>query len=133
MRVVYAGVNAQILHLATTEWATRDHALDGLLKNALREAAFDDLASRTLLDAARITGVPVVLLVGVLLAGQHDLLGIDDDDVVAVVNMGCVGGLVLATQVHGDNGGEAADNEPFGVDEDPLLLHLCRLLNEGRH
>ncbi len=86
--MVRAGVNAQVLHLATAERAARDHALNCLLDDAFRELAFDDLASRTLLDAARVTGVPVVLLVGVLLAGQDCLFGIDDDDVVAVVNMG---------------------------------------------
>jgi hypothetical protein len=40
---------------------------------------------------------------------------------------------MLAAQAVCDDGSEATDNEAFGVDEDPLLLHLCRLLNEGCH
>src|SRR5690606_20775377 len=94
---------------------------------------FDDLASRALLDAARVTGVPVVLLVGVLLAGEDDLVGVDDDDVVAVVDVGREGCLVLAAQAVSNEGSEATDNEAFGVDEDPLLLYLGGLLYEGCH
>ncbi len=52
MRVVRAGVDTQVLHLATAERAARNHALDGLLDDALREATFDDLARGALLDAA---------------------------------------------------------------------------------
>jgi hypothetical protein len=40
---------------------------------------------------------------------------------------------VLAAQTHGDNRSETANDEPFGVDDHPLLLHLCRLLGEGCH
>ncbi|CUW96897.1 hypothetical protein AGR1B_Cc90093 [Agrobacterium fabacearum S56] len=133
VRVVRAGVNAQVLHLTTAERAARDHALDGLFNDALREATFDDLASRTLLDATRVTGVPVVLLVGVLVAGEGNLFRVDDDDVVAIIDVGGVGGLVLAAQAGCNDGGEATNNEAFGVDDDPLLLHLSRLLNESRH
>jgi hypothetical protein len=64
-----------------------------------------------LLDAARIAGVPVILLVGVLLAGQDRLVGIDDDDIVAIVDVRGEGRLVLAAQAVGDNGGETADDE----------------------
>src|SRR5690554_3497006 len=56
MRVLCTSVNAQVLHLTTAERAARDHALDCLLDDALREAAFEDLASRALLDAARVAG-----------------------------------------------------------------------------
>ncbi len=80
-----------------------------------------DLARGALLDAAGMAGVPVVHLVGVLLAGERDLLGIDDDDVVAVIDMRGEGGLVLAAQAVGDDGREAADDEAFGIDQDPLL------------
>ncbi|EGE55630.1 hypothetical protein RHECNPAF_890042 [Rhizobium etli CNPAF512] len=133
MGMVGAGVDAQVLHLATAERATRNHAFDGLFEDALRKAAFDDLARGALLDAAGVTGVPVVDLVGILLAGENDLVGIDDDDVVAVVNMGGEGCLVLAAQAHSDDGSETANDQPFGVDDHPLLLHLCRLLGEGSH
>src|SRR5687767_4499937 len=104
MRMGGAGIDLEVLHLATAERATGNHALNGLLEHALGKAAFERLAHRALLDAARIAGVPVELLVCELLAGEDDLLGIDDDDVVAVVDMGGKGGFVLAAEAHGDNG-----------------------------
>src|SRR5690606_10053952 len=38
-----------------------------------------------------------------------------------------------AAQPHGDDRGEAADDEPLGVDDDPLLLDLGRLRDEAPH
>src|SRR3546814_16270407 len=124
MGMVRAGVNAQVLELATAERAARDHALDGLLDDALREAAFDDGACGALLDAARITGVPVILLVGILVAGEDNLFRIDDDDVVAVLDVGGVGGLVLAEEAVCNDGGEATDHEAFGTVDTASILHL---------
>lgn len=97
VRVVRAGVNAQVLHLTTAERAARDHALDGLFNDALREATFDDLASRTLLDATRVTGVPVVLLVELLVAGEGNLSALMTMTLSPSSTWG-VGGLVLAAQ-----------------------------------
>src|SRR5690606_20110131 len=51
----------------------------------------------------------------------------------AVIDVGGVGGLVLAAQAVCNDGGEATDNEAFGIDDHPLLLHLGGLLNESRH
>src|SRR5690606_30120179 len=133
VRMLGAGIDAQVLHLATTERTTRDHALNGLLDHALGETAFEQLARGALLDAAGMTGVPVVDLVGVLLAGECDLVGIDDDDVVAVVDMRGEGRLVLAAETVGDDGGETADDETLGVDHHPLLHHVRRFLRKGCH
>src|SRR5690606_32175063 len=123
MRVLGTGVDAQVLHLATAERAARDHALDGLLDDALRKAALEDLASGALLDAARVTGVPVVLLVGVLTAGQDDLVGVDDDDVVTVVDVRREGSFVLAAETVGDDGCQTAEDNTLSVDQHPLLHH----------
>src|SRR5215475_3812952 len=64
MRMFGACIDAEILHLATAERSERDHALDCLFDHALGEAAFEQLARSALLDAAGMTGVPVVDLVG---------------------------------------------------------------------
>ena len=109
MGVVSAGIDAQVLHLAAAKRTARNHALDSLFDDAFRETALDDLARSAFLDAAGIAGVPVVDLVGVLLAGHRDLVGIDDDDIVAVVNMRGVGGFMLAAQAHGDERSETAE------------------------
>ena len=44
MRMFGPCVDAQVLHLAAAKRTARDHALDSLLDDALREAAFEQLA-----------------------------------------------------------------------------------------
>src|SRR5690606_14062948 len=133
VRMVSTGIHAQVLHLAASKRPARDHALNCLLDHALWETTLEDVARSALLDAARMTGVPVILLVFVLAAREGDLVRIDDDDVVAIVNMGREGWLVLATQTVCNESGETTDNQTFGVDQDPLLRYFCRLLRKGFH
>jgi hypothetical protein len=78
-------------------------------------------------------GVPVVALVGALVAGHLHLVGVDDDDVVAHVHMGGEGRLVLAAQAHGDQRREPAQNDALGVDQDPFLVDVARFGAEGLH
>ena len=75
----------------------------------------------------------VVDLVVVLIAGEDHLVSIDDDDVVAAVDVRRVDRLVLALEARGDESGEPTDDETFSVDQDPLLHHLAGFSDEGRH
>jgi hypothetical protein len=86
-----------------------------------------------LLDAARIAGVVIVDLLLALAAGEHHLVGVDDDDVVAAIDVGRVARLVLAAQAHGDDRGEAADDKAGGVDDDPLLVDVGGFQGKGFH
>ena len=113
------GIDAQIAHLHAAERPARDHALDGLLDHALGETALEDLLRGALLDVADIAGVLVIDLLLALAAGQHRMRGVDDDDVVAAIDMGRVGREVLAAQAHGDERGEATDDQTLGVDQRP--------------
>jgi hypothetical protein len=124
VRMLAALVDAQVAELLAAERAARKHALHGLLDDALGEAALEDELGRTLLDAARIAGVVVIDLLVALAAGEHHLLGVDDDDVVAIVHVRGEGGLVLAAKTQRDDRGEAADDEPLGVDQHPFLLDV---------
>src|SRR5690606_11793844 len=133
MWVLGSCINAQVLHLTTAERATWNHALNCLLNNALWETAFENLARSALFDATWMSGVPVVLLVSIFLASQDNLVGIDDDDIVAIVNMRSEGSLMLATQAIGDDSGKTTDNETFRVDQNPFLYHFGRLLGESCH
>src|SRR5437868_13487812 len=133
MGMCAALVDAQVAHQLTVQGAAREHALDGLLDNPFRMLAVENLARRPLLDAARIASVLVVNLVFAFGAGEDDLVGIDDDDVVTAIDMGCVDRSMFALEARRDESGEAADNEPFGIDENPLLLHRGRLGDIGRH
>ena len=64
---------------------------------------------------------------------QHHLLRVDDDDVVAAIDMGRVGRLVLAAQPQSDDRGEPADDEALRVDQHPSLLDLGWLGRIGLH
>src|SRR4051794_16509958 len=108
MRMLRTGVDAEAAHLLTAERAAGDHALDRLLDDALGEAAAQARAQALALDAARKAGVPVEDLLLVLAAGQADLLGVDDDDVVTAIDVRRERGLVLAAQAAGDDRGESA-------------------------
>src|SRR5258708_15432279 len=99
--MVRSGVDAQVLHLRAAERAAGDHALDGLDQDALGEAAFEALAQGLALDAAGMAGVPVEDLALGLAAGQADLIGVDDDNVVAAIDVRGERRLVLAAQPHG--------------------------------
>src|SRR5262249_30662539 len=67
------------------------------------------------------------------LAGQHDFFRVDDDDIVAVIDMRGVGRLVLAAQPHRHQACEAADHETRGVDDDPFLLDVGGPGRKGFH
>src|SRR5208282_5984706 len=112
--------------LLAAQGSTRKHALDRLLDDALGELALEDRFGRAFLDAADIACVVVIDLVVALLAGEHHLVRVDDDHVVAVVDVGGEARLVLAAQAHGDKTREAPDDEALSVDEKPLLLDLGR-------
>src|SRR5687768_14621364 len=104
-------VEVKRAHLVAAQRPARDHALHGLFENALGEASLEHLARRDGLDAAGIAGVLVIDLVGQLLAGEAHLVGIDDDDMVAAIDMRGVAWLMLAAQDIGYNRGETPDNQ----------------------
>ena len=80
-----------------------DGQLHGQLGTGLHQGAVLDF-----LQAAHPAGVGAVVLLIQLLAGEHGLLGVDDDDVVAAVGVGSELGLPLAPQqLSGQRGGLA--------------------------
>jgi hypothetical protein len=120
-------VEMQRAHLVTAQRTARDHPLDRLFEHALGEAALEHLARTDLLDAAGIAGVLVVDLVLQLLAGEPHLARVDDDDMVAAIDMRGEARLVLAAQDIGDDRSEPPDHQTVGIDQMPFLLHLTRL------
>jgi len=81
------------------------------------------------LQVTDVAGEAMVLLVLQLLAGNSNLVGIDDDQVIAGVNMRGVNRLVLATQAASQLGGKTAQRLAGGVNEVPVALDglvLCR-------
>src|SRR5215471_3939212 len=128
-----AGIDAQIAELHASKRPARQHAFHRFLHDPLRKFALEDRARGALLDAADVAGVVTIDLVLALPAGQHDFFRIDDDDIVAVIDMWGVGRFVLAAQPHRHQACEAADHEAGGVDDDPFLLDVGRLGRKGFH
>src|SRR6185503_6171323 len=80
VRMIRAAINLQLLQHLVAEFVLRQHAPDRSFDHRLRLFSTDE-ARGALLEAARIEGVMTVDLVLFLLAGQPDLLGVDDDHV----------------------------------------------------
>jgi len=70
-------------------------------------------------------------LVGHLVAGQFYLFGIDDDHVVAAIDVRGVIGFGFAFQQHRHFCGQSTEHLSFGVDQDPFLGHRGRVGADG--
>src|SRR5262245_65713497 len=90
-------VHLQLEELRAAEAVAREHALDGLAEH-LSGAPLQLLAERATAEPARVAGVPVVHLVVQLRPRDRDLLGVDEDDEVAGVDVRRVLGLGLAAE-----------------------------------
>src|SRR3569833_3664391 len=90
-------VNAKLLEHVRAKRVVREHALDDAHHRV--DGVLLDLASAgDSADTARIERVAVDRLVLLVVAGQADLIGVDDDDVVATVYVRGELRLVLATE-----------------------------------
>src|SRR3989304_1097176 len=83
-------------------------------------------AERFRAQAARMAAVAVVDLALALVAADRDARGVDDDDVVAGVEIGLVGRLVLALEDGRDARGETPERLAGGIDHVPASLDLVR-------
>ena len=71
--------------------------------------------------------MPVIDLGFRLVARHAQLVGVDDHDIIAGIDMGGVDRLVLAAQTMGDLGSEAPQNLVRCVDHDPVVGYLVGL------
>ena len=95
----------------------------------IREGRVDGhrLLERALVPTARVSRVPVVHLERALAAGDHDVARVDDDDVLAGVEVRGELGAVLAAQDARDVRREPAEASALRVDEKPALLDSAGL------
>ena len=99
------------------------HALDDAANELLVAVGLgDDVSGSAGLLTAGVHAVAEIDAVGHLLAGEQNLVGIDDDDIVAAIHVGSEAGLVLATQELSHFGGETAEDLVGGVYDNPLFL-----------
>ena len=108
-------------HGVTADSVLGQHALDGQL-HSIVGALLHHEASLGLLQAADPTGNTVVdLLVG-LIASEDSLVSVDDDNIVAAVDVRGEIDLVLATQQVSSDDGGTAQGLAGGIQD--LLLFL---------
>ena len=110
MRVLGTCVNVQVVDELVTKTSLRKHSADGT-PDEFGGSGCEDLLGGGEALAARVTGVTDIDAVGHLLAGKTDLVGVDDDHVVAAVHMRGEAGLVLAAEHEGDAGSQATQDE----------------------
>ena len=82
-----AGEDAQALELPLGDGVLLQHAANGQAHCELGLLGHEGLVLG-LLQAAGITGVGTIVLLLQLLAGEDGVLRVDDDDIVAAVNVG---------------------------------------------
>ena len=122
-----AGVDLELEQLLAGQLVAGEHPLDGAADHVLG-LAVEHLLEGPRADPAGVAAVPVVALALQLVAGDGDLLGVDDDDEVADVAVRRVLGLALAAQSIGDLGREPAQGLALGVDDVPVARGGSRVL-----
>ena len=95
MRMLRSCVNVQIAEDLVTKAGLREHSFDGPPHEFGRSLCKDLLRSRETLST-RITGITSVNLICLLLAGEYDLRGIDNDYVVSTIYVRSESWLVLS-------------------------------------
>ena len=83
--------------------------------------------------AVGVSGGKDSLVLLQLLAGQDSLVGVDDDNEIATVNIGGEVGLVLATQQVSDGNGGTAQGLAGSVNNIPLTLQGLLLQKSSGH
>ena len=123
MRMLWTGIDIEVTIDLVAQLGLGKHTLDGVLENSLWLSLqlFANIAETL---ATRETGVMHIVLLSHLVAGELDLLGIDDDDVVATIAVGSVARFTLATENHGNLGGKTAEDLSFSVDDIPFLVGI---------
>src|SRR5467141_2469445 len=111
--------HVQLPEHAPAERVLGQHALDRELDHALGVLA-EKLLERDRLDAADVSGMVVVDLVGELAPGDTDLLRIHHHDVVSHVHVRAVISLVLALEAMGNLRGQPPERLVAGVDDEPI-------------
>ena len=117
-----AGEDAQTLELPLRDGVLLQHAADSQTHRELGLLLHQDLVLG-LFQTAGITGVSAVVLLLQLLAGEDGVLGVDDDDVIAAVDVGSVVGFELAAQKVGGEGGRLAHGLAGCVKDVPFAVN----------
>src|SRR4051794_1648935 len=123
MRMVVSGVDLQLAQLLGAEAVVRQHPLDGSADDLLRPA-LQQVTESLLLEALGVAAMAAVELALELVARHRDVRGVEHDDVVAAVEAGLVGRLVLALEDARDARGKAAQRLVRRIHDVPAPVDL---------
>lgn len=121
MRMFASCIYFQLGHLPTAERIAGNHAFNGFFDNSFRETSGQKFSRGCFFNAADITGMLKIFFLSQLVAGQFDFVCIDNDDIVAAVQIRNKAGFVLAAQDLGNFGGKPAENNAFSINDIPFL------------
>ena len=123
MRMLAACVDLELAELGAAQLVLGDHSFDGPFEDELGLASADLGGSFDGL-AADVTGVTGVDLVTLLVSAEAGVLGIDDDNEVAGINVRSEDGLVLATEEAGSLDSDVSDDLVLGINDVPRTLDV---------
>src|SRR5687768_3785613 len=132
VRMIRAAIDLQLLEHRPAEAVLRQHALHSALDHELG-LALQEGAEGLLAQPTRIIRVAEVALLPQLVTGDPDLARVEDDHVVARIEVRRVDRLVLALQQGGDARRQPAEGLAGGIDDPPAALDLARLDGVGLH
>ena len=128
--VLCAVIDVEVSEDSRTETVLREHTLDDLTEEAIRALSLEEAWAEATLTT-RIARELEVNTIVPLLTSEHDLVGIDDDDVVATVYVWGEVGLVLPAKKLRDGGAHTTQALTSCVDHDPLLSDGSGVSRDG--
>src|SRR4051812_15775164 len=125
-------IDLQLACHGSTELGMRKHANNGLFHDQLR-LALHAIFEVFFAQPARISGIAAIDLLLALHAGDFDLAGVDDDDVVAGIDERRVLRIIFASKDASHTGSKTAKGLPRGVDDVPFARNFPRFGEMGGH
>jgi hypothetical protein len=125
-----AGIDLQLLERLAAQRILREHALDGLLNDALRMLGHE-LTELLVARTARIERIVVIRLLLHALAGHFDLFSIDHDHKIAGIDVRREGRLVLAAQDRSHARRQTAYGLTVRINQMPFAVNLALFRRTG--
>lgn len=123
MGMFCTSIHFQFFNHSVTQWTFRQHAFYGLFQSAAWELLLH-FAEGAFVDTAWETGVAEVFFIFEFSTGYTQFVRIDNNDVIAGIDVGGVFRFVFATQTASDFGCNATQDFVLSIDDEPFALHL---------
>lgn len=135
MRMIFTGIYFQFCHLLTSHRITGNHAFYSFLDNSFRETSVQNFACGRFFDTANPASMLIIFFISQFFAGQLYFIGVNNNNVIATIQIRREIRLMLAAQQFCDLSGQTAqydvscvNNVPFLVISDGLVAYVFILL-----